>query len=88
MAAEVGFVGLILWLAVWAGVVYGILQRMRSQHEGARDERVLALALLASIVGVLLAGLNADSLRFFGYWIALAIAWAYIQAGPMRDGTG
>jgi hypothetical protein len=37
------------------------------------------LALVVSIVGVLLSGFNADSFRFFGYWISLGAAWAYIS---------
>lgn len=78
IAAELGFVGLTLWLAIWISVIHGVTKRLR-QRSGGREEQMLSLALLTSIVGVLLAGLNSDSLRFFGYWLVLAVAWAHIE---------
>ncbi|HEU4698105.1 MAG TPA: hypothetical protein VFS40_02930 [Gemmatimonadales bacterium] len=84
LAAEVGFVGLGLWVACWLGVLVACWRRYR--RVGARSEDAgLGLALIVSLVGVLLSGMNADSLRFFSYWIGLGFAWWYLGAEPSPD---
>lgn len=85
IAAESGLAGLVIWVTMWGATVYAVYQRVRRINQSADGAQALGLALLVSIVGVLLCGFIADSLRFFGYWIVLALAWTYItedgQAG-------
>ena len=85
IAAELGFVGLAMWIALWGSVVVACYRRYRN-NTAAGSPDILGLALIISIVGVLITGFQTDSFRFFGYWISMGIAWAYIN-GPVRGKT-
>lgn len=81
ITAELGWIGLGIWLSMWGVVLTSCYKRYQlnccMSSSGQRD--ILGLALIISIVGVLLSGLNTDSLRFFGFWINLAMAWLYVR---------
>jgi O-antigen ligase len=79
IASEAGFVGLLLWISMWGSVLLGCIRKYRSNTVASRQPDYVGLALVVSIVGVLLSGFNADSFRFFGYWLSLGAAWAYMS---------
>jgi O-antigen ligase len=79
IASEGGFIGLLLWISMWGSVLLGCIRKYRSNTVASGQPDYLGLALVVSIVGVLLSGFNADSFRFFGYWLSLGAAWAYIS---------
>lgn len=77
LAAETGLPGLALWTSLWLVLLAGCYRtyRRRSRALGCQD--VLGLALMVSMVGAMLSQLNIDSFRIFGYWLTLALGWAY-----------
>lgn len=79
VASETGFVGLLLWISIWVSVLFGCTRKYRFNSLASGQPDYVGMALIISIVGVLLSGLNADSFRFFGYWLSLGAAWAYIS---------
>jgi hypothetical protein len=78
IAAELGFVGLGIWIAIWIAMIVSCFKRYRKNICNDGKQNIFVLSLMVSIIGVLLAGLNSDSLRFFGFWLILGIAWAYL----------
>lgn len=76
--AETGFVGLFLWLSVWISVLIAVWKRYRKLYQIEQQYSILALSLLISILGLMLNGLNMDSLRTLSYWITLGVAWAWL----------
>jgi len=83
--AELGFIGLMIWIAMWLMVLIAGFKRYRINARLTGYHDTLGLSLLISIIGVLLSGLNADSLRFFGYWILLGMAWVYLRKPRASD---
>jgi len=77
IASETGIAGLLIWVSLWGSVLLGCLKRYRLNTIASGRVDYLGLALMVSIAGVFLSGFNADSFRFFGYWILLGVAWAY-----------
>jgi O-antigen ligase len=85
LAAETGYPGLALWLAVWLGVTAACARRfLADARHGAGDP--LGAALVVSLIGAILSAINADSLRFFTYWLVLGLAWVYLGR-PRLDRT-
>jgi len=82
--AETGFVGLFLWLSVWISVLILVWKRYRKLRQIEKQNSILALSLLISILGLMLNGLIADSLRILSYWITLGVAWAWLTK-PSTD---
>jgi len=80
ISCELGFVGLVIWLAIWLTVLYSCYKRYRLNSRLAGSHDILGLSLLISIIGMLLSGFNIDSFRFFGYWITLGVAWLYLSS--------
>lgn len=78
IASETGIVGLLLWIFIWGSILLDCSRRYRSNTITHGQQDYLGLSLIVSIIGILLSGFNADSFRFFGYWILLGLAWAYI----------
>lgn len=77
LAAETGYVGLTLWLVLWIGVTAACARRfLRDARAGRADP--MALALVVSLIGAVLSAVNADSLRFYIYWLTLPLAWIYL----------
>lgn len=79
IAAELGLVGLAIWLIMWIVVLKACYKRYQLNRLPSGQPDVLGLSLMISIIGVLLSGLNTDSLRFFGFWINLGLAWFYLK---------
>lgn len=77
--AELGTVGILLWLSMWTMLLFRCCKRFwaKTKKDGKPD--YLGMALLLSIVGVLMAGLNSDTFRFMGYWINIGLGTIYIQ---------
>jgi len=90
IAAELGFVGLAIFLVLWGFCLKRTYQKMVR----LRDERGLephGLALFVSSIGTLLAGFGLNGNSFTGYWLLLALSFIYIGHGrisvPLRNGT-
>ena len=64
---------------MWASLLATSYRRYRLNTRLAGRCDSFGLALLVSTVGILLAGFNSDSLRFFGYWIVLGLGWVYVR---------
>lgn len=79
ISGELGFVGLALWIGIWGGLFKACLWKFKKNCNNSGSCDVMGLALLVSMFGVLMAGFNSDSLRFFGYWILLALCWVYLE---------
>ena len=77
--AELGYIGLILWLALWALLLIKCSAKylLNSRQSGKPD--YLGSALIICIIGVLMSGLNSDTFRFMGYWMSMAMGVIYIQ---------
>lgn len=76
--AETGFVGLFLWLSVWICILISVWKRYSKLRQIDQQNRILALSLLISILGLMLNGLVSDSLRSLSYWITLGVTWAWL----------
>lgn len=85
VAGELGFVGLALWGALWISLLRSCYRRFKLNNIRMSQCDGIGLALLVSMIGVLMAGFNSDSLRFFGYWILLGLCWAYLDL-PLANG--
>lgn len=86
IAAELGFVGLAIWLLMWAALLFACYKNYRRTVRTMDESNsIFGITLMVSIVGVLLSGFNMDSFRFFGYWIILGIAWAYLDSNGGPD---
>lgn len=83
--AELGFVGLLIWLAIWSVLLFKCWQRCyeRTKQQGKLD--YLGLALIISIIGVLMSGLNTDTFRFMGYWISLSLGMIYVKRPILKE---
>ncbi len=77
LAAELGYIGLSLWVGLWLALVISCFRTYEANTRSQGGPDLMGLALIISIIGVLLSGLNSDSLRFFGYWILMGLAWSY-----------
>lgn len=79
IAAELGAVGLGIWLLMWFLVMTACYRRYQLNNHITCQRDILGLALMISMIGVLLSGLTTDSLRFFGFWINLGLSWSYLR---------
>lgn len=83
--AELGLIGLLLWLSLWMILTVKCYIRYAENSRQLRKPDYYGLALILSIVGVLMCGLNTDTFRFMGYWITLALGLIYMQKRTVRE---
>lgn len=76
IAGETGFVGLALWLSVWLSLLWSVWRQCRLS---VKRGNLIDLALFISMVGTFMVGFNTGSIRFFGYWFVIALAWVYLS---------
>jgi hypothetical protein len=88
IAGELGFIGLFLWGCLWISVLHSCYRRFKANSMCMCHCDGIGLALLVSVIGILMAGFNSDSLRFFGYWISLGLCWAYLELKVTREKRG
>jgi O-antigen ligase len=79
LIAEIGFIGLGLFLAIWISFLWSCWQTYRTLNKQGNRLGSLGIPLILSVLGVLMVGFTADTFRFFGYWFTLAIGWYYIE---------
>lgn len=77
IAAETGFIGLILWLLIWVGMFIKLYSVFKHELMYGNIDYLL-IALMTSYAGVILAGFNSDTIRFPGYWLILGISFVYL----------
>lgn len=76
--AENGIIGLMLWIGIWG---YTFFRCLRVYNRDT--DNVLGLTVIVTIIGVFLAGFNADTYAYIEYWITLAISWNYIAGNSI-----
>lgn len=69
--AELGAVGLLIWLGCWSVVLRGFHKLYKIDKD--RNEYPV---LLVCLLGILFSGFNMDIFHFWGYWIILGVFWA------------
>lgn len=79
IAAELGWIGLGIWLSLWTIILAACFKRYQLNNRINNQRDILGLALMVSIIGVMLSGFTTDSLRFFGFWINMGLAWSYLS---------
>jgi O-antigen ligase len=87
IAAELGLVGLAIFIALWGVCLKRIYQRMLPKR-GGRELEPYGLALFVSSIGTLTAGFGLNGSSFTGYWLLLALAFIYIGGRvevPLRN---
>jgi O-antigen ligase len=81
IAAELGFIGLSIWIAMLLSLIFNVYKIYRRNSLSGEND-YLGLSLLVCIIGVSVSGMNMDSFRFLGYWLSLAAGWAYRHQIP------
>lgn len=76
IAAETGYMGLLLWLGIWGALGIAIL---RKTLKTTGEEALLGAALCAGVSSCVLMGFNVDTFKFFEYWLVLGLGWAYLR---------
>jgi hypothetical protein len=74
--AELGAVGLMLWLSIWGTSLISSFRITRKFRYYNPEKKISSIVLTVSIFGLILSGFNFDSFRFMAYWFLLAIVWA------------
>jgi len=82
--AELGVVGLTLWLLIWGTAWRSIYKITRKLRHYSQKEEMFGSILLVTIFGVMLSGFNSDSFRFMGYWFLLPVVWAWVRMNSMQ----
>lgn len=78
--AELGVVGLMLWLLIWGTALRSSYKMRKELRYYNREGERFGIILLVSIFGVMLSGFNLDSFRFMGYWFLLPMVWGRRRA--------
>ncbi|MEI7989580.1 MAG: O-antigen ligase family protein, partial [Chloroflexota bacterium] len=79
LLAEIGFIGLALFVMIWATFLWSCWSTYRVLNKINPGLSSIGLALILSTLGVLMVGFTADTFRFFGYWFTLAVGWYYFE---------
>jgi hypothetical protein len=82
--AELGAVGLLLWLAMWAAGLFGCLRALARNRGAAAIWLSSGIAIVVSICGAMLQGCNADSFRMPQYWLLLGLVWMWLREVECR----
>jgi len=78
-AAELGLLGLVLWIGIWFGLARSIWRITLIYQNATGQMLLLAYPLIISCYGVLLSGLAFDSLRTPMMWITLGLGCCYLH---------
>ncbi|MBB3071634.1 hypothetical protein FHS14_004643 [Paenibacillus baekrokdamisoli] len=68
--AELGVVGLLIWLSIWA---LSVIRLVNAKKDATNNEKKEINLLLCLIVGVFACGFNVDSFRMMVVWITFGI---------------
>lgn len=79
ITAELGFVGLILWLSIWFFVIIKLFKRIMVNTRVTENVDWFGISLLVCTIGALSIMCAHDSFRYFGYWIILGVTFIYVQ---------
>lgn len=82
IAAESGFMGLIIWICLWGGLAVSLLLKT---FKAKGPDVLVGATLLTSLCGVAIYGVQLDSFRFFESWILLGLSWAYLYNDTKRS---
>lgn len=88
IAAEMGYGGLLLWLALWTAVFVDCFRRFLARSRASGEVDLPGVCVLVSIAGVVASGLNQDTFWFMGYWLVLGLALAYAHWEPPGEEAG
>jgi len=82
--AELGVVGLMLWLFIWGTALISVCKIAKELRYYNPEEEIFGIVLIVSILGVMLSGFNMDSFRFMRYWFLLPIVWVWVKMNTMQ----
>lgn len=83
--AELGIIGLLLWLSVWCTLMFTICRILIQDRKLLDLDGRLGIALLVTIAGCVAVGFNFDSFRLPQYWILLAMSWVWLKAVKCKN---
>jgi hypothetical protein len=73
LAAELGILGLIGWIALWLGLAARLARNARSERANGGSRVTLHYPIVMNCVGVLVSGLTTDTFRTPMVWVALGL---------------
>lgn len=82
--AELGSVGLVIWLFLWLSLLRSCYRRYAEDCKLQSPNSLIGVTVIVAIVGAMLSGLNLDSFRLFEYWITLGVVWVYLNNGSKQ----
>jgi len=82
IAAQTGFIGLFIWLGIWASLFYNVFRIYRKFDDtGDSYASLFGIVILSDIALVFLDWISNDSFRFYSYWFTLGFGLFYIYFG-------
>ena len=79
LAAELGLVGLIGWIALWVGLALALAGRARVARAASGQTVTLHYPVILNCLGVLLSGMTSDTFRTPMIWIALGLGCSILR---------
>ncbi len=84
VAAELGLVGLVGWLAVWGGLILSVRRAGLTYARLGGSVPPVAYAIIISSVGILVTGITTDTFRTPMMWLTLGAGACYsVRAGQL-----
>jgi O-antigen ligase len=80
--AELGIVGLLLWLGIWGTPCFSVY---KTGAISASENHEFGIVLITSLFGSMLSGFNLDSFRFMPYWFLLALIWLWLELSESAE---
>ena len=78
LAAELGLVGLLSWVAIWLGLMVSVYQAARTYTNLGCTVPVITYPLIMSSVAILATGVTTDTFRIPMIWITLGASACFI----------
>ena len=76
--AEIGVIGLLLYLFIFLNPVWQIKQLHKVKNIPDKYKEI-GIAIISMVLGLMVASFAVDTYYFYGYWISLAISYTYVQ---------
>lgn len=87
LAAELGVLGPIGWLAIWSALIVSVWRAARTYTRLGRPVPVIAYPIIMSCVAILVTGVTTDTFRTPMIWIALGAGACFIARSRQRART-
>ena len=87
-AAELGIVGLIMWIGLWLGLARAFIKSTLIYQAATDLQPTVVFPLVAGCFCVLLGGFATESLHFPKIWVMLGLGCRYLEDIKMFFGQG